>query len=125
MIHSILEEVDVYTQEERFSFFIMEPEDYPCFLQIAKLGESYILDIPTSILIDDEMSNELKDLLSTRFRKEIQTNEEPSHEGKDRIVSYQVRFKACEVNKMCYVAREILEQVLLIDSSKPLRISMR
>ena len=108
-----------------FSFFIIEPEDYPCFLQIAKVGESYLLDIPTPILLDEVMSNDLKNILLKRYRKEVQTNEESSRHSEEHLVSYQVRFKACEVNKMCYVAREILQELLMLDPEQPLRISMR
>jgi hypothetical protein len=120
VIETILDRIQAYQQDENKSFFIMEPADLPCFIQIAKIGEDFLLDIPTSNFYEDGMEKELKDLLRLKFRKKL----EPQRENR-RIVSYQCRFTGPEVNKMCYVARDIFLSVFKIDDSVDLSITMR
>jgi|SaaInl4_135m_RNA_FD_contig_61_853968_length_1150_multi_4_in_0_out_0_2 hypothetical protein len=122
IIGSILDNIDQYVLSEEASFFIMEPRDYPCFLQFAKVGENFLLDIPTSNFFDSQMLVDLKKALKERYRKELIANQDHDEAP---ILSYQVRFAPFEVNKMCYIAREVLVSIFLLEEDYELVISTR
>ena len=46
IIQSILAQINDFIDDDNLTYFIMEPQGYPYFLQFAKIGENYILDIP-------------------------------------------------------------------------------
>lgn len=122
LIASILEKIDAYLCDELSSFFIMEPHDYPFFLQFAKVGENFLLDIPTSNFFDANMLSELRDIMKSRYRKEIIANQD---DESSPVTSYQIRFKATEVNKMCYIAKEIFTTIFQMEESNELNITIR
>jgi len=122
LIGSILEKIDHYVTEDSASFFIMEPRDYPCFLQFAKIGENFLLDIPTSNFFDTQMLSDLKEIMKNRYRKDIVANQE---EDEAPVTSYQIRFAPFEVNKMCYIAREIFISIFQLEEENDLVISVR
>jgi len=121
IIHSILDKIEPWIESPSLNYFIMEPHDYPCFLQFAKLGDDYLLDIPSGNFFEDEMVKKLHFLIDSKYRKSVAEDKD----SKERIMSYQVRFTSIEVNKMCYVAREIFEEILLVDEDSDLGIAMR
>lgn len=122
LITSILEKIDLYVDDDMSSFFIMEPQDYPFFLQFAKVGENFLLDIPTSNFFDSSMLLELREIMKSRYRKEIVANQENEDTP---VTSYQIRFKAAEVNKMCYIAKEIFISIFQMEESNELNITIR
>ncbi|PCJ17910.1 MAG: hypothetical protein COB02_12650 [Candidatus Cloacimonadota bacterium] len=120
MIIPILEKIDSYISDEASSFFIMEPEGLPCFLQFAKVGEVLLLDIPSSNFFYDEMESQLNELLKIKYNKNaISVNEN------NRIVSYQVRFSKAESNKMCYIAKDIFQTIFMVEEDSDMSIVMR
>lgn len=122
IVQNILSRINEFIDNDHLVYFIMEPSGYPYFLQFAKVGDNYILDIPASNFFEDTMYPRMQDLLMNKFRKEIQTVDDVK---KNRLATYQVRFSSKEINKMCYVAREIFEDCLGVAESANLAISMR
>ena len=123
LINTILSKIETYHEDRHLNFFIMEPEDYPCFIQFAKLGEDYLLDLPASNFFEDEMVEDLFTLLEKKYRKEIKAlKDEPKAQ---RVTSYQIRFTVQEMNKMCYITKDIFTTILLVDEDSKLEISMR
>ena len=122
IVQSILSQINEFIDNDHLIYFIMEPNGYPYFLQFAKVGDNYILDIPASNFFEDSMFPRMQDLLMNKFRKEIQ---KINDEKKNRLATYQVRFSSKEINKMCYVAREIFEDCLGVNEAADLAISMR
>ncbi len=120
MIETILDRMNEYAENSKFNFFIMEPLELPLFLQVAKIGEEFILDVPAANFYDPALIRELFLLMETKYRKKIQPNEE-----NEKVVSYQIRFSNREINKMCYICQDILMSLFKVDKEHKLSISMR
>ena len=122
IIQTILSKIDEFAENENYNYFIVEPTGYPCFLQFAKVGENFLLDMPSSNFFEEEMTRELHHLMENKFRKKIKIIKED--EG-DRVMSFQVRFSANEVNKMCYVTKDVFTTILMIEEDSEVGIVMR
>lgn len=120
MIEIFLEKINEYALNPNLSFFVMEPEGVSHFLQIAKVGEDFLLDIPASQFYDEELVLELEKMVSGKYRKTITLNKENS-----RLISYQCLFKSYEISKICYVARDIFVDIFIVDSEDKMNIIMR
>jgi len=120
MIDQILDEVGQYVENEEKSFLIIEVPNVPFFIQVAKVGEDLLLDVPKSVLFSQELEKNLLELMLDRYRKYALRNED---EG--RLISWQFRFPVGETNKLCYVAREVLTTVFELPDSINLTIASR
>lgn len=120
MIETFLEKINDYARNSNLSFFVMEPVGVPHFLQIAKIGEDFLLDIPASQFYDEELVNKLKEMISEKYRKSITLNEENG-----RLISYQCLFKNYEISKICYVARDIFVDIFILDPQDEMTVIMR
>lgn len=122
LIQNILSQINDFIDNDKLNYFIMEPKGYPSFLQFAKVGDNFILDIPATNFFDISMQKKTLELLMTKFKKEIK----PVNDKKSaRLATYQVRFSANEINKMCYVAKEVFEECLGVKETAELSISTR
>lgn len=122
IIQNILAQINDFVDNDKLTYFIMEPQGYPYFLQFAKIGENYILDIPAGNFFEEHMQQTMQELLQNKFRKEIISI---NSEQNERLATYQVRFSDNEINKMCYVANELFQQSLKVSDNAELIISMR
>ena len=50
MIEQIVQKTTEYKDKEKISFLILEATGLPFFIQIAKVSEDYLLDVPRSVL---------------------------------------------------------------------------
>ncbi|MBW7876377.1 MAG: hypothetical protein H3C47_10355 [Candidatus Cloacimonetes bacterium] len=120
MIEQIVQKMNEYKQKEKVSFLILEAQGLPFFIQIAKVSEDYLLDVPRSVLYSQTLIGNLLELLSSKYRKSPVENVE-----QERLISYQFRFTAGEFNKLCYVAQDVFVVLFQMDKSTELNISMR
>ena len=121
-IQSILAQINDFVDDDNLTYFIMEPQGYPYFLQFAKIGENYILDIPAGNFFEEHMQQSMQELVQNKFRKEIV---KINNQQNERLATYQVRFAENEINKMCYVANELFQKSLKVNDSAEIIISMR
>ena len=122
IIQSILAQINDFVDDDNLTYFIMEPQGYPYFLQFAKIGENYILDVPAGNFFEEHMQQSMQELLQNKFRKEIvKINDEQN----ERLATYQVRFAENEINKMCYVANELFQKSLKVNDNAEIIVSMR
>ncbi len=122
IIQSILAQINDFIDDDNLTYFIMEPQGYPYFLQFAKIGENYILDIPAGNFFEEDMQKTMQELLKNKFRKEVLS---VKNDQSERLATYQVRFSDNEINKMCYVANELFQQSLKVNDNAEVNISMR
>ncbi|MEE2925065.1 MAG: hypothetical protein VX619_09835 [bacterium] len=122
IIQSILAQINDFIDDDNLTYFIMEPQGYPYFLQFAKIGENYILDIPAGNFFEEHMQKTMQELLKNKFRKEVLS---VKNDQSERLATYQVRFSDNEINKMCYVANELFQQSLKVSDNAEVNISMR
>lgn len=122
LIQTILAQINEFIDDDNLTYFIMEPQGYPYFLQFAKIGENYILDIPAGNFFEEYMQQSMQELLQNKFRKEVIT---VTNEQNERLATYQVRFSENEINKMCYVANELFQESLRVSDCAEIVISMR
>ena len=122
IIQSILAQINDFIDDDNLTYFIMEPQGYPYFLQFAKIGENYILDIPAGNFFEEDMQKTMEELLKNEFRKEVLS---VKNDQSERLATYQVRFSDNEINKMCYVANELFQQSLKVSDNAEVNISMR
>mgnify|MGYP001329381091 FL=1 len=122
IIQSILAQINDFVDDDNLTYFIMEPQGYPYFLQFAKIGENYILDVPAGNFFEEHMQQSMQELLQNKFRKEIV---KINNQQNERLATYQVRFAENEINKMCYVANELFQKSLKVNDSAEIIISMR
>ena len=122
IIQNILAQINDFVDDDNLTYFIMEPQGYPYFLQFAKIGENYILDIPVGNFFEEHMHDTMQELLQNKFRKEVTSVE---NEKNKRVATYQVRFSDNEINKMCYVANELFQKALKVNDTAEVIISVR
>ena len=122
IIQSILAQINDFVDDDNLTYFIMEPQGYPYFLQFAKIGENYILDVPAGNFFEEHMQQSMQELLQNKFRKEIV---KINNQQNERLATYQVRFAENEINKMCYVANELFQKSLKVNDSAEIIVSMR
>tara|TARA_Y100000589_G_C27020885_1_gene574865 strand:+ start:108 stop:482 length:375 start_codon:yes stop_codon:yes gene_type:complete len=122
IIQSILAQINDFVDDDNLTYFIMEPQGYPYFLQFAKIGENYILDVPAGNFFEEHMQQSMQELVQNKFRKEIV---KINNQQNERLATYQVRFAENEINKMCYVANELFQKSLKVNDSAEIIISMR
>ncbi len=122
LIQSMLSQINDFVDDDNLTYFIMEPQGYPYFLQFAKIGQNYILDIPAGNFFEEHMQLSMQEVLQNKFRKEIVTI---NNENNERLATYQVRFAENEINKMCYVANELFQKSLKVNDDAEIMISMR
>tara|TARA_Y100000589_G_scaffold145046_1_gene138678 strand:- start:224 stop:580 length:357 start_codon:yes stop_codon:yes gene_type:complete len=118
----MLSQINDFVDDDNLTYFIMEPQGYPYFLQFAKIGQNYILDIPAGNFFEEHMQLSMQEVLQNKFRKEIVTI---NNENNERLATYQVRFAENEINKMCYVANELFQKSLKVNDDAEIMISMR
>ena len=122
IIQSILAQINDFVDDDNLTYFIMEPQGYPYFLQFAKIGENYILDVPAGNFFEEHMQQSMQELLQNKFRKEIV---KINNQQNERLATYQVRFAENEINKMCYVANELFQKSLKVNDNAEIIVSMR